>query len=216
MCRWVCAFRQEASNQWALAYGLSLQGTVACRGLAGLDPLYQTSFFSPFRVILKTHLLHGACSSKAHPMLSACSLVIHFTVLEQLPSSNYKPSGEGTFSDTSFAQLIYYNVPCSSLGTQCMLNQNSLVLEELDILSKEMITFEFLISLHYNLIILNITLEDTPVPWKGLSFSIKVSYIELGWAYVYGAFVTSGTIMAILQIPPLPFVYHRMLVLILG
>lgn len=54
------------------------------------------------------------------------------------------------------------------------------MLEELDILSKEMITFGFLISSHSNLIILNITVEDTPVQWKGLSFSTRVSYIELG------------------------------------
>lgn len=61
-----------------------------------------------------------------------------------------------------------------------MLHQNNIMLEELDILSKEMITFGFLISSHSNLIILNITVEDTPVQWKGLSFSTRVSYIELG------------------------------------
>lgn len=170
-----------SSGLWAL----SLWGTVACRELAGLGSLYQTSFLSPFRVILKTHLLHRACGYKAHPMLCAFSLCNPLHCVETACLLRLQALWGGDIFDTCFAQLVYYSVPCSSLGTQCMLHQNNIMLEELDILSKEMITFGFLISSHSNLIILNITLEDTPVQWKGLSFSTRVSYIELGWADIH-------------------------------
>lgn len=55
-------------------------------------------------------------AAKTIPRCVLSLFVICFTILKQLASSDYKPSGVGTFFVTCFAQLAYHSVPCSSLS----------------------------------------------------------------------------------------------------